>query len=42
MELSPAMAAVPWKTSTKAIFLHGMIKMGVHNHPLAIPALNFI
>jgi hypothetical protein len=40
MELSLAMAAVPWKASTKTVFLHGMIKMGAHDFLLqSLPSI---
>jgi hypothetical protein len=42
MEQSLAMATVPWKATTKIIFLRGMIETDAHDLPLANPALNFI
>jgi hypothetical protein len=36
------MVALPWRASTKLVFLHAMTKTGAHDLPLAIPALNFI
>jgi hypothetical protein len=40
--LNLAMAALPWRASTKAVFLRGMIKMDAQDHPIAIIGLNFI
>jgi hypothetical protein len=40
--LTPAMAALTWRASTKLIFLRGITKMDAHDLHLAILALNLI
>jgi hypothetical protein len=39
---TPATTALPWRASTKAVFLCGTTKKDAHDPPLAIPGLNFI